>query len=80
MKYDRGNICLHYYIIFPISVKRANSADPDQTPQIAASDRGLHCMHEIQEFLKSMLIIKLIIHPAVGNRPVQRVMGKVHSL
>ena len=23
----------------------ANSADPDQTPQIAASDQGLHCLH-----------------------------------
>ena len=24
--------------------KRANSADPDQTPQNAASDQGLHCL------------------------------------
>ena len=26
----------------------ANSADPDQTPQIAASDQGLHCSHKLQ--------------------------------
>ena len=24
--------------------KQANSADPDQTPQNAASDQGLHCL------------------------------------
>ena len=29
----------------------ANSVDPDQTPQNAASDRGLHCLHLINEFL-----------------------------
>ena len=28
----------------------ANSADPDQTPQNAASDQGLHCMHYIQKY------------------------------
>ena len=27
----------------------ANSVDPDQTPQIAASDQGLHCLHLGQE-------------------------------
>ena len=27
-----------------ISVLNANSADPDQTPQYAASDQGLHCL------------------------------------
>ena len=25
-----------------------NSADPDQTPQIAASDQGVHCLHKLQ--------------------------------
>ena len=28
----------------------ANSADPDQTPQNAASDRGFHCLQIIQPF------------------------------
>ena len=27
----------------------ANSADPDQTPQNAASDQGLHCLLKLQE-------------------------------
>ena len=27
-----------------IPVLNANSLDPDQTPQIAASDLGLHCL------------------------------------
>ena len=27
----------------------ANSVDPDQTPQNAASDQGLHCLLELQE-------------------------------
>ena len=26
----------------------ANSADPDQTPQNAASDQGLHCLLKLQ--------------------------------
>ena len=26
----------------------ANSADPDQTPQNAASDQGLHCLQSVQ--------------------------------
>ena len=29
---------------------RANSVDPDQTPQNAASDQGLHCLSFIQQF------------------------------
>ena len=28
----------------------ANSVDPDQTLQLAASDLGLHCLHLGQEF------------------------------
>ena len=28
----------------------ANSLDPDQTPQNAASDQGLHCLPLIQQF------------------------------
>ena len=32
---------------FPLTHKRdkANSIDPKQTPQNAASDQGLHCLH-----------------------------------
>ena len=29
---------------------RANSVDPDQTPQNAASNQGLHCLPLIQQF------------------------------
>ena len=32
------------------SVFDAKSADPDQTPQNAASDLGLHFLHQIQNF------------------------------
>ena len=28
----------------------ANSADPDQTPQNAASDQGLHYLHLVKPF------------------------------
>ena len=28
----------------------ANSADPDQTPLIAASDHGLHCLQIVKSF------------------------------
>ena len=28
----------------PLCVLKANSADPDQTPQIVASDQGVHCL------------------------------------
>ena len=31
----------------------ANSADPDQTPQNAASDQGLHCLQILQPFFSS---------------------------
>ena len=31
----------------------ANSVDPDQTPQNAASDQGLHCLKIIQQFFFS---------------------------
>ena len=37
---------LHLLILFsrPPKGTLANSADPDQTPQNAASDPGLHCL------------------------------------
>ena len=31
----------------------ANSVDPDQMPQIVASDQGLHCLPFIQQFLNT---------------------------
>ena len=34
----------------------ANSVDPDQTPQNAASDQGLHFLHLVQEFLLNMVV------------------------
>ena len=30
--------------------KRANSAEPDQTPQYAASDQGLHCLKILKPY------------------------------
>ena len=36
----------------------ANSVDTDQTPQNAASDRGLHCLHFIKKFLQNRIIIR----------------------
>ena len=41
-----------------------NIVDPDQTPQNAASDQGLHCLHSVQEFLQHMIII------AINQTPV----------
>ena len=35
-----------------------DSVDPDQTPQNAASDQGLHCLHLVRKFLQNMIIIK----------------------
>ena len=36
----------------------ANRVDPDQMPQNAASDQGLHCLHQVQRFLQNMIIKK----------------------
>ena len=33
---------------------RANSVDPGETPQNAASHQGLHCLPLIQQFLDNM--------------------------
>ena len=56
-----ANHYFHYHIIIytkriflnPRLIKGtlANSVDPDQTPQNAASDQGRHCLHKVQEFL-----------------------------
>ena len=35
----------------------SNSVDPDQTPQNAASDQGLHCLDLGKEFLYNMVTI-----------------------
>ena len=40
-----------YYVWRSIIGTLANSVDPDQTPQSAASDQGLHCLHYEHEFL-----------------------------
>ena len=42
---------MYMYTWSPIKGTLANSVDPDQTPQNAASDQGLHCLHLVQEFL-----------------------------
>ena len=61
------------YAQCPVKGILADSVDPDQTPQTAASDQGLHCLHYIQDFYHILLIIKLTRHPPIGNGPVQRV-------
>ena len=30
----------------------ANSVDPDHMPQIVASDQGLHCLQDIQQYFR----------------------------
>ena len=30
-----------------------NNVDPDQTPQNAASDQGLHCLPYIQQYIRT---------------------------
>ena len=46
LKVYYGHLCL-------ASHKRVtgNIVDQDQTPQNAASDQGLHCLHYVQEIL-----------------------------
>ena len=36
----------------------ANSVDPDQTPQNAASDQGLHCLPPTHQFYIHLQVIK----------------------
>ena len=38
----------------------ANSVDPDQTPQNAASDQGLHCLPPIQQFLEASILAEIV--------------------
>ena len=42
----------------PITGSLANSVDIDQTPQNSASEKGLHCLHLVHEFLLNMILIK----------------------
>ena len=54
------SFCL--YCIYPTYVHRqawANSEDPDQTPQNAASDQGLHCLPLIKQFLNKLTDSKM---------------------
>ena len=48
----------------------ANSADPDKTPQHAASDQGLHCLLELQ---------KLKVKRNSFKSPVQDHFPSLHS-
>ena len=54
----------------PIIELKANSVDPDQTPQNAASDQSLHCLHE---FFFFFFCYKYLDAFSVGTGPVQRV-------
>ena len=42
---------LLYVQLLYVDIARANSVDPDQMPQSAASDQGLHCLPLVQQFL-----------------------------
>ena len=37
-------------IFDPLNEQLANTADPDQMPQNAASDQGFHCLQIVQSF------------------------------
>ena len=39
----------------------ANSVDPDEMPQDAASHQGLHCLPLIQQFLDTTVVSKLYL-------------------
>ena len=39
----------------PLKGYLANSADPDHTPQNAASDQGLHCLQIVQPFFSQKI-------------------------
>ena len=41
----------------------AKSADPDQMPQKAASDQGLHCLQNMQPFFLYRFLKKLNLTP-----------------
>ena len=54
--------CLYANRIFPKYAETkslANSVDPDQTPQNAASDQGLHCLPVIQLSLDNRTVSRL---------------------
>ena len=38
----------HILVWIPPKGQLANRADPEKMPQNAASDQGLHCLHQIQ--------------------------------
>ena len=46
------------YSTYPERQARANSADPDQTPQNAASDLGLHCLPLNQKFYTHSQVVQ----------------------
>ena len=45
--------CFRIYPKYPARLTLANSVDPDQTPQNAASDQGLHRLPLIQKYLNA---------------------------
>ena len=48
--YQVYSVLLTYKDWRPLNREMANSADPDQTPQNLASDKGLHCLETVQPF------------------------------
>ena len=58
----------------------ANSADPDQMPQNAASDQGPHCLQSVQSFfLLEYLNLIARSTPKIEIEPFQYIVWGVHS-
>ena len=51
----------HIYSVYSDRQASANSVDPDEMPQNAASHQGLHCLPLIQQFLDTTSGSKLYL-------------------
>ena len=63
----------------------ANSVDPDQTPQNAASDQGQHCLLKLQEVKVNETFLRphsgLFSQPTLrDNRPTSAVIALIFFL
>ena len=52
-------VTYHINRIYSDRQARANSIDPDEIPQNAASHQGLHCLPQIQQLLETKFCSKL---------------------
>ena len=42
------------FTVISIEISVRNSVDPDQTPHLAASDLGLHCLHNTPKLVSGL--------------------------